>query len=125
MASLPESASKEWENHTDPSVLATTNTDGIPNAIYVTCVRKFDEETFIIADNYLSKTRANLLAGSKGALLFITKEMHAFQVKGSLEYHTEGDYFENMKTWNIKGYPGHGAVVLRVEEVFNGAEKLA
>jgi hypothetical protein len=56
--------------------------------------------------------------------LFITKEGKSFQAKGSLEYHSQGELFDFMKTWNPKKHPGHGAAVLNVEEVYSGKEKL-
>ena len=73
---------------------------------------------------YFDKTRSNILTGSKGAILFITNEDKAFQVKGTIEYQTEGDVFEDMKKWNPKQHPGHAAAILKVEEVYSGAEKL-
>ncbi len=96
----------------------------MPNAIYATCVSKFSEDTIVIANNYFSKTLENILAGSKGSILFITKEKKSYQIKGSIEYHTEGVIFEDMKKWNPEKHPGHAAAALKVEEVYSGAEKL-
>ena len=53
-------------------MLTTVDGAGVPNAIYATCVSRFDEETLVVADNYFNKTRKNILSGSKGSLLFIT-----------------------------------------------------
>ena len=80
MAALPETVSKAWDNREGPVVLATVDANGLPNAIYVTCVRKFDDDKLAIADNFFSKTRANIQARSKGAILFITKEEESFEV---------------------------------------------
>ena len=124
MAALPESVSKAWEDREGPIILSTVNGDGVPNAIYVTCVNKFNEDTIVIADNFFDKTRKNILAGSKGSILFITNEDKSFQVKGAIEYHKEGDIFEDMKKWNPKQHPGHAAAVLKVEEVYSGSEKI-
>jgi predicted pyridoxine 5'-phosphate oxidase superfamily flavin-nucleotide-binding protein len=73
---------------------------------------------------YLCKTRANIQNGTKGAVLFLTKERKSFQVKGPLTYHTAGPIFENMRSWHDPKYPGVAAVLLRVEEAYSGAEKL-
>jgi predicted pyridoxine 5'-phosphate oxidase superfamily flavin-nucleotide-binding protein len=124
MPLLPKGVSKAWENRKGPVIFITVDKNEVPNAIYVTCVTKFDEETIVIADNYFDKTRSNILTGSKGAILFITNEDKAFQVKGTIEYQTEGDVFEDMKKWNPKQHPGHAAAILKVEEVYSGAEKL-
>ncbi len=74
MAALPEKVSKAWENREGPIILSTVNEDGIPNAIYATCVSKFSEDTIVIANNYFSKTLKNILAGSKGSILFYNEK---------------------------------------------------
>ena len=125
MPVLPEDVSKAWENREGPIVLTTVDTEGNPNAIYATCVSKYHEDTLVVADNFFSKTRANILAGSKATLLFITKEGKSYQIKGKIEYHTEGAVFDDMKQWNPAKLPGHAAAALKVEQVFSGAEKLA
>jgi predicted pyridoxine 5'-phosphate oxidase superfamily flavin-nucleotide-binding protein len=107
-----------------PVILSTVDTNGVPNTIYATCVSKFSEDSIVVADNYFNKTRKNILAGSKGSILFITKDGKAYQIKGSIEYHKEGEVFEDMKRWNPKQHPGHATAVLKVEEVYAGAEKL-
>ena len=124
MSVLPEKVSKAWDERKGPVIFATVDGNGVPNAIYATCVSKFDENTIVIADNFFDKTRKNIFAGSKGSVLFITEEDKAFQLKGTIEYHTEGAVFEDMKKWNPTQHPGNAATVLRVEEVYSGAEKL-
>jgi len=79
----------------------------------------------VVADNYFSKTRANILAGSLGSVLFITKDGQAYQIKGHLEYHTAGAIFDDMKQWNPPRHPGHAAVALNVEQVYSGSQRLA
>ncbi len=124
MAFLPESVSRAWEDRDGAVVLTTVDETGNPNSIYATCVGKFSENTLVVADNYFDKTRKNILAGSRGSILFITKEGKSFQVKGSIEYITEGEVFDFMKSWNPEKHPGHAATVLKVEEVYSGAQKL-
>lgn len=124
MAQLPEEVRAAWEKREGPIVLTTVDEKGLPNAIYATCVSMFDEETLVVADNYFNKTRKNLRAGSKGSLLFITPEGKSYQVKGRMEYHTEGAVFQDMKKWNPEKHPGHAAAALTVEEVYSGAKKL-
>ena len=124
MAKLPDAVSKAWEDREGPVIFATVSKKGVPNIIYATCVSKYNEEKLVIADNFFDKTRKNILDGSKGSLLFIKKSGKAFQVKGSLEYHKDGEIFEDMKKWNPEKLTGHAAAVVKVEEVFSGAEKL-
>jgi len=124
MTLLPEKVLQAWADRESPSILATVEADGAPNAIYVTCVSMFGEDRVVIADNYFHKTRANILAGSKGALLFRSKDGTQYQIKGSFAYHTEGAIFEDMKEWNLPGKPGNAAAALQIEEIYSGATRL-
>ena len=124
MAILPEDVGTAWEKRKDAIVLTTVDKDGVPNSIYATCVSKYDEETIVVADNYFDKTQKNILAGSKGSVLFNTDEGASFQIKGRIEYLKDGPVFEDMKKWNPTKHPGHAAAALKVEEVYSGAKKL-
>jgi hypothetical protein len=124
MPALPEQVSNAWENRKGPIILSTVNKEGMPNSIYATCVSKFSEDTLVVANNYFSKTQENIQAGSKGSILFITKEGKSYQVKGRIEFHKQGPLFEDMKKWNPEKHPGHAATALTVEAVYMGAEKL-
>ena len=124
MAALPEAVSKAWEDRNGPVVLTTVDETGKPNAIYASCVSKFADDTLVVADNFFDKTKKNILAGSKGSVLFITNGGKSFQVKGAIEYHTDGEVFDDMKKWTPKKLPGHAAAALKVEEAYSGAEKL-
>ena len=124
MSKLPENVSQAWDDKKGPIIFSTVDANGMPNSIYATCVSKFDEETLVVADNYFNKTQSNILAGSKGSILFITNEDKAYQVKGTIEYHKDGDVFDYMKKWNSEKHPGHAAAALKVEEVYSGGEKL-
>jgi uncharacterized protein len=124
MSRLPDDVSKAWDDKKGPIIFSTVDSNGMPNSIYATCVSKFDEETLVVADNYFDKTQKNILIGSNGSILFITNDDKAYQVKGTIEYHKDGDIFNDMKEWNPEQHPGHAAVALKVEEVYSGAKKL-
>ncbi len=94
MPALPSSVNKAWEERKGPIILTTVDTNGVPNAIYASCVSKYSEDSIVVADNYFDKTRKNILAGSKGSILFMTKDGKAFQMKGSIEYHKEGKFLK-------------------------------
>lgn len=124
MPELPAVVREAWENRNGPIILATVDNNGSPNIIYATCVAAYGNSQLVVADNYFDKTRKNLLSGCKGAILFMTKEGKAYQVKGRIEYFTEGRIFDHMKTWNPSQHPGHAAAALNVEEAYKGAERL-
>lgn len=121
---MPDEVVQGWEDREGPIILTTVNKQGIPNAIYASCVSKFDNQTIIIADNYFQKTKENILSGSKAALLFRTKNGQSFQAKGDIEYFTEGKYYENMKTWNPSKHPGNAAAAFTVKQIFSGSKLL-
>jgi uncharacterized protein len=124
MPKIPQSVLEAWKLRDGPAVLSTVGENSLPNSIYVSCVELYDDSIAVIADNYFDKTRANILNGSKGSLLFITEDHKAFQIKGSITYHTSGPIFNNMKSWNPKDHPGHAAAALTADEVYSGAERL-
>ena len=125
MANLPEVVSKAWDEREGPVVFVTVDAHGVPNAIYATCVKRWSDDKIVVADNFFCKTKANIQNGSKGTILFITKQRKSYQVKGSIDYRTDGEIFADMKTWlDASKHPGHAAAVLNVEEVYQGKERL-
>lgn len=125
MLTTPNAIINAWSERKGPLILTTVDTNGTPNSIYATCTKMLDDGSIVVADNYFKKTQENILAGSKGSILFITNDGKAYQVKGKIEYHKEGAIFDDMKSWNPKKHPGHAAAVLRVEDAYSGAEKLS
>ena len=125
MTALPEVVKTAWDNREGAIILTTVDEKGTPNSIYATCVKRTADDKVVVADNYFSKTRANILGGSPGSILFITAEGKAYQVKGSLTYCKEGAVFDDMKEWLDPKFPGVAATILTVEQVYSGAERLA
>lgn len=124
MKNLPETVRAAWADRDGYAVFATVDPAGNPNAIYVGSVREYGDDTVVIADNYFHKTRANILAGSRATLLFLTKGKKSFQLKGRIEYLTSGPIFDDMKQWNPTRHPGVAAAAIKVEQVFCGAGQL-
>jgi len=124
MTTLPKNVHEAWINREGPAVLSTVSKDGKPNSVYVGEIQYDNVNGFVVADNYFSKTRANIHDGSKGSILFITKDRKSYQVKGIFTYHPEGPIFKYMQTWHDPKHPGLAAVCLYIEEVFCGADKL-
>ncbi len=124
MKKLPEIASKAWDNRQDAVIFSTVSADGLPNSIYATSVTKHNENSIVVANNFFKKTMENIRSGSTGSILFITKDNKSYQIKGKIEYFTEGEIFEEMKKWNPARLPGHGVAVIAIEELYAGAERL-
>ena len=113
-----------WENREDKLVFATVGRDAKPNIVWVSCVRRLDDERLLIVNNYFHKTLENTLSGSTGSLLFIAPEREAYQIKGTLSYHADDDIYKDMKAWLDPKFAGVGAIILTVTEIYAGAEKV-
>ena len=124
MPNLPEDIKAAWNEREGAIAFATVDPKGVPNAIYATCVSLDGDDRIVVADNYFSKTLENIKSGSRGAVLFLTRDKRSFQIKGAIEYHTEGRIYEEMKGWNPAKHPGRAAVAVKVEEVYCGADRL-
>lgn len=124
MNSLPEEIRNAWNERDGAVVLTTVSKNGTANSIYATCVGLYQDKYIVVADNYFDKTRKNIFDGSNGVVLFITKDNKAYQIKGSLEYHDSGEFFDFMKSWNPEKHPGHAAAVLVPEKVYSGAKQI-
>ena len=122
---IPEVVKEAWGKREGPAILATVDGTGMPNIIYVGAVGLYGDERLVIADNYFDKTRRNIKAGSKGAVLFMTSDKKPYQFKGTVEYHSAGPVFDDMKKWNPSQHPGHAAAALVVVEVYSGAQRVA
>ena len=124
MSTLPQAFLDAWEQREPRMILTTVNTSGEPNAVWVLCVKKLDDQRILIANDFFNKTLTNIQAGSKGSLLMIAPEREAYQIKGSLEYFTEGPIYQDMKEWLDPKFAGVGAVILNIESIYYGAEKV-
>ncbi|MBN1456283.1 MAG: pyridoxamine 5'-phosphate oxidase family protein [Sedimentisphaerales bacterium] len=123
MAQLPDAVKKAISKQ-EVFPVATSSQDQVPNVVYITYLKVIDNQTVLIADNYLNKTRDNILNNGKIAFVVLDEEKGSFQVKGAAERLTEGDMFDEVQIWVKDKLPKVAAVVMHVEEVYNGAEKI-
>ena len=121
MAQLPEAVKKAISQEDNFSV-ATSSKDGTPNVIYIKYLKVVDDETILIADNYFSKTRDNILSFGKIAFAVLDEEKGSFQVKGTAVRFTEGPMFDEVQKWVPDRLPRVAAVVMHVEDIYNGAD---
>ena len=124
MATLPQAFLDSWEQREPRMIFTTVDSNSEPNSVWVLCVNKLDDRRILIANNFFNKTLENIKSGSRGTLLFIAPEREAYQIKGSLEYHSEGTVYDDMKAWLDPKFAGVGAVILNIEAIYYGAEKV-
>jgi len=122
---LPDEVIQAWGRRGEPLVLTTVGNEGMPNAIYASMVSLMADGRIAVADNYFDKTLTNIQRGSTAAILFISKDHQAYQVKGSVEYHSSGPVYDEMRTWADPKHPRKGVAVLNAEAVYRGTDQLA
>ena len=123
MARLPKEVIEAIDKQ-DVFPVATCSSEEMPNVVYITYLKVIDDETVLIADNYLHKTRQNILQQPKIAFVVRDEKKGSFQVKGSIQRLTSGPLFQEVQDWVSNKHPRKAAVVLQVEEVYNGADRL-
>ena len=103
--------------------VATSDNEGIPNVIYVKYLKIIDDNSVLMADNYFEKTRDNILGNGKIAFVVRDDEKGSYQIKGAAQRFTEGAMFDEVQKWVPDKLP-KAAIVMTVEEIYNGAERI-
>ena len=124
MAQLPDAVKKAIAKQ-DIFPVATCNQNRIPNVVYIKYLKVVDEQTVLIADNFLNKTRDNILSNGKIAFAVRDEEKGSFQIKGTAERLTEGDTFDEVQKWVPDKLPRVAAVIMHIEEIYNGAKRIS
>ncbi len=127
MAKLPQEVKDAIEvaiNKQEAFPVATASNDSVANVAYITYLKPIDDETILIADNFLNKTRDNILANSNVSFAVLDEAKGSYQVKGKAKRLTEGEMFDHVQEWVVDELPREAAIVMTVEEVYNGANKL-
>ena len=105
--------------------VATSTLNGIPNVAYIKYLKVVDDHTILIADNYLHKTRYNIVNNGKIAFAVLHDDNGSFQIKGTAQRLTMGVMFDEVQKWVPNNMPKAAAIVMHVEEIYNGAETIS
>jgi len=100
--------------------LGTASAAGVPNVCHIGCKMIREDGKIVIIDNYMNKTKANVLENPNVAILMMTEE--AYQIKGVCTYVDEGEEYEAARQWMMAKsdkYPAKGALVIEVTDAFN------
>ncbi|MDD1764438.1 MAG: pyridoxamine 5'-phosphate oxidase family protein [Candidatus Methanomethyliaceae archaeon] len=111
-------------------VVGTASKACVPNAVPMANIRFLDDETIIVIDNYLLKTRKNLEENPQLTLSFwdmeekegklATKE--GYQIKGKAKIETSGQLYEKTRAEIKAMNPNLSAkaiVLVKVEEIYD------
>jgi uncharacterized protein len=102
--------------------LATSSTDGIPNVVPIGFARPVGEDTILIADNYMNKTRNNLEKNPKISLVTKDATKCPFQFKGSALIYESGKYFDLVTEWGenaMTKLTPKAAILMKIEEIYS------
>jgi len=125
MKSIPEQVISAWVRREDNMVLSTVSTHQSPNSIWILCADIIGDDCILIADNFMHKTLANILSASRGSLLMLAPERESYQFVGQLAYHQEDKYHQlALEKWPRPKFAVKGAVILTVDEIYAGAERI-
>jgi uncharacterized protein len=102
--------------------IATSSTDGVPNVVPIGFARPIDEDTILIADNYMNKTRLNLEKNPRISLVTKDATKCPFQFKGTVKIFESGKYFDIVTEWGqnaMTKLTPKAAVLMNVEEIYS------
>ena len=102
--------------------LSTASPDGIPNVVPIGFARPIDEDTILIADNYMNKTRQNLEKNPRISLVTKDATKCPYQFKGTTEIFESGKYFDIVTEWGqnaMTKLTPKAAVLMKIEEIYS------
>lgn len=116
-------------NNQGVHTLATSTKAGLPNIIYLTFLKVYNDNQILIANNKFFKTEKNIIENPRISFVVLDKEnKRAYQIKGTVEIHKDDKIYEDAVEWvKIKrpdmNSPKSG-IIINVEEIYSGAEKV-
>jgi predicted pyridoxine 5'-phosphate oxidase superfamily flavin-nucleotide-binding protein len=102
-------------------VLATADSDGMPNAVPIRWTKILANDTLMLVDNFMKKSVDNI-AVNPNIAISVWKDLTGYQFKGTASIETSGVNFENGKKMVLEGNPKlnpKGVVILRVDSIFS------
>ncbi|MBU4535425.1 MAG: pyridoxamine 5'-phosphate oxidase family protein [Euryarchaeota archaeon] len=102
--------------------VATVSKEGVPNVVPIGFARPLDENTILIADNYMNKTIKNLENNHKLSLIVQDPKSLPFQFKGTVEIFKSGEYFDQVVDWaqNVMSeLEPKSAILFTVEDIYS------
>lgn len=101
--------------------MATADSSGRPNVIAVSCCKVVGKNKILVTDNFMNKTRNNLLANPVAACAVWSPDREkGFQFKGKVRYLTSGKWKRRVEAMpENKNLAHKGAVLIEVREIWD------
>ncbi|UZE94029.1 MAG: pyridoxamine 5'-phosphate oxidase family protein [Candidatus Pacearchaeota archaeon] len=112
---------KKLKNLIQKNILAfATSYSKKPNVVAIACVKVTGPDTLVITDNYMNKTKKNLLKNKNVAIVVWNKKgTIGYQLKGKANYITKGKWLKFVKNMKEnKEMPAKAAIIVKVKEVY-------
>ena len=107
---------KKLLTETDIWVLATSEIDGMPNAVPIYFTKVLDDNRLMLVDNFMKKTLNNIQANPRVSVS-VWNDKTGFQFKGAAHIETSGVNFDAGKEMVKQGSP-KGIVIVDIESIF-------
>ena len=104
--------------------LATSDLNKEPNVVAVACCKVVAKDKILVTDNFMNKTRKNLLMNNKVALAVWSKDWEeGYQFKGKAQYLASGKWKEMVdKDPDNKDLAHKAAVLVTIDEIWDLTE---
>ena len=104
--------------------LATSDLDNKPNVIAVACCKVVAKDKILVTDNFMNKTKKNLLVNNRVAMAVWSKDWEeGYQFKGGAQYLTSGRWKKMVdEDPDNKEMAHKAAVLVTVDEIWDLAE---
>ena len=98
--------------------LATCSSKQVPNVVPIKCLKWISNNRVLVADNFMKKTKQNILDNSNVSFVVEKIREYPFQFKGKIKVYTEGEYYEEVKKM-VEKYTPKSALVIEISEVYS------
>ncbi len=94
---LSAAAMKALSGPVTPKFLATRDAQGVPNVVPVISLEAADEQTIIFGEMMIWKTRRNLEADPRVAIMVLSADLRAWTIRGRfVEFQRGGAYYDHI-----------------------------
>jgi len=126
MAKMPNNVIDAINNPSALKTVGTVDEKGIPNLVIVGTMSVLDEETVILGDIRLGKTKNNLFSNGKVVMNVICPDLSSYQIKGKYKGYEDTSPLAcqfNEAIYDKIKIQCNGIVLIIVEEVYNASLK--
>lgn len=123
MVAIPKQICEKFNNPNAIKILGTVDSDGTPNVAIVGSLFVVDPERLGFADMQLLKTKKNLQATKKAAVLLWVPPAVCYELKGTFEgWQTTGPLYEALNSSSLLRYMtavnARGVGTIKIDSIF-------